>query len=133
MKKTSVVLLLSGLLLAVTAQAQAAAVDDLQAQLRAQGAGPFSAAAGDKLWHSRSTHAGEARSCTSCHGTDLTGSGRHATTGKTIEPMAPSVNPQRLTDVAKMQKWLKRNCHWTFGRECTAQEQGDVLAYLRSL
>ncbi len=132
MRKTSIAVL-SGLLLALATQVQAAAVDDLQAQLRAQGAGPFSAAAGDTLWHSQSAHAGKPRSCASCHGTDLTKSGRHVTTGKVIEPMAPSVNPQRLTDVAKMQKWLKRNCHWTFGRQCTAQEQGDILAYLRTL
>ena len=132
MSKTSIAVL-GGLLLALTTQVQAAAVDDLQAQLRAQGAGPFSAAAGDTLWHSKSIHAGEARSCASCHGADLTKGGRHVTTGNSIEPMAPSVNPQRLSDVAKMQKWLKRNCHWTFGRQCTAQEQGDILAYLRTL
>jgi hypothetical protein len=47
--------------------------------------------------------------------------------------MAPSVNPERLTDQRKITKWFKRNCKWTLGRECTHREQGDVLAYLRSL
>jgi hypothetical protein len=73
-----------------------------------------------------------ARSCVTCHGRDLTQSGRHAKTGKTIEPMAPSVNPQRLTDQAKIDKWLLRNCTWTLGRECTAPEKADFLTYIKT-
>lgn len=73
-----------------------------------------------------------ARSCTTCHGRDLTKPGRHAKTGKTIEPMAPSVNQQRLTDTAKVEKWLKRNCNWTMGRECTADEKADFIAYIKT-
>jgi len=118
-------------LLVAFGSAHAAVVDDLQATYRSQGAGPFSASAGEQLWRSSNTHAGEARSCTTCHHQDLKQPGRHATTGKTIEPMAPSVNPQRLTDAAKVEKWFRRNCHWTLGRTCTAQEKGDVLEYLR--
>jgi mono/diheme cytochrome c family protein len=71
-----------------------------------------------------------ARSCASCHGQDLTQPGRHAKTGKHIEAMAPSVNAQRLTDPAKVEKWLRRNCRWTLGRECTAEEKADFLAYI---
>ena len=66
------------------------------------------------------------RSCTTCHGTDQAKPGRHQRTGKVIESMAPSVNPQRLTDVAKIEKWFVRNCKWTLGRECSAQEKGDA-------
>lgn len=73
-----------------------------------------------------------ARSCTSCHGRDLSQPGRHVNTGKVIEPMAPSVNPQRLSDAAKIEKWLGRNCRWTLGRNCTASEKADVLAYIRT-
>ena len=50
--------------------------------------------------------------------------------GKVIDPMAPSVNSKRLTDAKKINKWLLRNCKWTFGRECTAQEKGNVLLWL---
>lgn len=71
-----------------------------------------------------------ARSCASCHGRDLTRPGQHAKTGKRIDAMAPSVNPQRLTDPAKIEKWLRRNCRWTLGRECTAEEKADFLAYI---
>lgn len=75
---------------------------------------------------------GPARSCATCHTADLTRAGRHAATGKAIEPLAPSVNPSRLTDPAKVEKWLLRNCRWTLGRECTATEKADFLAYIRT-
>jgi mono/diheme cytochrome c family protein len=73
---------------------------------------------------------GSARSCASCHTEDLTQPGRHARTGKPIEPLAPSVNPERLTDPKEVEKWLYRNCRWTLGRECTAAEKADLLAYI---
>ena len=44
--------------------------------------------------------------------------------------MARSVNPERLTEVKKLNKWFLRNCKWTYGRECTAQEKGDILVWL---
>lgn len=122
-------LLLAGSLLGPAAYA-ADAVDTLQSRYRAQGAGPFDAAAGERLWNRKFTAQGQARSCAACHGSDLRQSGKHVRTGKAIEPMAPSVNPQRLSDVRKMEKWLYRNCKWTLGRTCSAQEKGDVLSFL---
>lgn len=68
-------------------------------------------------------------SCTSCHGDDPRAPGR-SRTGKTIEPMARSVTPSRYGDPAKVEKWFKRNCVEVIGRECTAQEKGDWLAYM---
>jgi len=35
-------------------------------------------------------------------------------------------------DAAKTEKWFLRNCKWTMGRTCTAQEKGDFLAYFQS-
>ena len=55
----------------------------------------------------------------------------HPQTGKPIKPLAPSANPQRLTDLREINKWLLRNCKWTLGRECSAQEKGDFLTWLR--
>jgi len=101
------------------------------AQFSAQGAGNFSAAQGKTNWNTVVvSKEGEKRACVTCHGTDPKKSGQHATTQKTIEPMASSVNPERFTDVKKMEKWFKRNCEWTWSRECTAQEKGDILKYL---
>ncbi|HEY0721258.1 MAG TPA: DUF1924 domain-containing protein [Gammaproteobacteria bacterium] len=113
--------------------AHADTVDDLLKGYQAQGAGPFSAEKGKAMWSEQhaSTEGGAARSCAACHGENLTSTGKHAKTGKAIEPMAPSANPQRFTDAAKVEKWFKRNCTWTVGRECTPQEKGDFLSYLR--
>ncbi len=72
-------------------------------------------------------------SCASCHGMPPTSPGRHASTGKGIEPLAPSVNPVRFTDTAKADKWFRRNCNDVLSRECTAAEKADVLAYLLGL
>lgn len=108
-------------------------VDTLLESYRQAGAGEFSAAQGEQRWHQQNPQAkdGEARACDLCHGNDLKLPGKHATTSKTIEPMAPSANPQRLTDEKKIEKWFKRNCKWTLGRECTPQEKGDFLVFLR--
>jgi hypothetical protein len=96
--------------------------------------GAGDAAAGARAWTEEHNPAGadKPRSCATCHHADLTQTGKHATTGKPIEPMAVSVNPKRLTDPAKVEKWFGRNCRWTLGRDCTPQEKADFLAYIRS-
>jgi len=110
-------------------------VDQVLAQYRSQGAGEFDAAAGKALWDKSYPDArgGEARRCATCHTTDLRQPGKHAQTGKVIEPMAPSVNAKRLTDIKFVEKWFLRNCKWTLGRECTPQEKGNVLVFLRTM
>jgi mono/diheme cytochrome c family protein len=120
----------SGLLLALltSTAARAGTVEQILDGYRQQGAGPFSATQGQALWQQSI----DQRSCASCHTDDLRQPGRHAKTGKAIEPMAPSVNPRRLSDAAKVEKWLKRNCKWTYARECTPQERGDLLTYIQS-
>lgn len=125
----------TALLLVIPFYAQADAVAELEAEYQAQGAGPFSATVGKALWNKNFTDAktGDQRNCTSCHTSDMTKQGKHERTGKAIKPMAPSVNSQRLTEVKKINKWFLRNCKWTMGRECTAQEKGDFLAYLKNL
>ncbi len=72
-------------------------------------------------------------SCASCHGTPPTAQGRHASTGKSIAPLAPAFNPLSLTDVARVDKWFRRNCNDVLSRECSAAEKADVLAYLNGL
>jgi hypothetical protein len=121
-------------MLTLPLSASADAVAELQATYLSQGAGKFDAAAGAALWQQEFTDAKSAqkRSCALCHTVRLGDPGKHAKTGKPIEPMAPSVNPQRLTDQAKIEKWFKRNCKWTLGRECTPQEKGDLLSFIQT-
>ncbi len=90
---------------------------------------PANAQRGQALW---APQHGE-WSCASCHGEPPVRDGRHASTHKHITPLAPAINPQRLTDQAKVDKWFRRNCKDVFSRECAAQEKVDVVAYLISL
>ena len=78
------------------------------------------------------THGAE-WACASCHTGNPLQPGKHAVTEKTIEPLAPAMNPKRFTVVEKVEKWFKRNCKDVVGRECLAQEKGDILAYLLTL
>lgn len=110
------------------------AADTTPAQLvsywSVQAGAPANAARGQALFTTR--HGGE-WSCASCHGAPPTSAGKHAGTGKAIEVLAPAFNPKALTDTARVDKWLRRNCKDVLARECTAAEKADVLAYLASL
>ncbi len=107
------------------------AIPEMLKRFEAAGGHDFSADRGRELWHRKVTAKdGKQRSCTTCHGEDLTRTGKHARSGKRIGPMAISANPKRLTKPKKIRKWFRRNCKWTWGRECTPQEKGDILKFL---
>ena len=101
-----------------------------QARWTAEAGAPANAARGQTFFTSR--HGGE-WSCASCHGQPPTANGKHASTGKSIAPLAPAFNPKAFTDTAKVDKWFRRNCNDVVSRECTAVEKADVLAYLNAL
>ena len=96
----------------------------------AQAAAAPQAAKGQQLFNAKH---GKEWSCASCHGAVPTADGKHAGTGKPIGPLAPAFNPERFTDAAKTEKWFRRNCNDVIGRECTAGEKADVLAWLLTL
>ena len=109
------------------------AVDERLNAYQSEGSGPFSVEAGQRMWTQEFNPKGNrARSCATCHGADLTKAGKHQRTGKPIKPLAPAANSERLTDGKKIEKWFMRNCKWTLGRTCTAQEKGDFLLYIQS-
>jgi hypothetical protein len=101
-----------------------------EAQQSAPSFSGFSAARGMRFFGA--THGGD-WSCATCHGADPRAAGEHVVTGKRIEPLAPVANSARFTRPDKVAKWFKRNCNDVLGRACTAQEKGDVLAWLMSL
>jgi hypothetical protein len=109
-------------------------VDERLQTYQTAGARNFDSAAGQALWTQQFKQAdgSKARACSSCHTTDLRQSGKHINTGKVIDAMSPAINPQRLIDADKIEKWFVRNCKWTMGRECTAQEKGDFLKFIQS-
>lgn len=89
----------------------------------------FSASAerGEKFF--TSPHGGE-WSCSTCHTKNPAARGKHANTGKAIEPMAPAANPERLASTRSVEKWFGRNCKDVLGRACTPGEKADVVAWL---
>jgi len=113
-------------------QAENLTVDKLLQEYISQGAAQANPEQGKILWQKKYNSKGEftKRSCASCHTNNLTNAGKHIKTNKMIKPMSPLVNPQRLTKIKKVNKWFKRNCKWTLGRECTAQEKANILAYI---
>jgi cytochrome c peroxidase len=121
-------------MVALPAAASGTVAEQMLDSYREQGASDASASRGKAMWNEKHIQkkSGKEVSCATCHTTDLTKTGAHARTGKLIEPMAPSVNAERLTDPAKIRKWFRRNCKWTIGRECTPQEKADFLSFIQS-
>lgn len=123
----AIVLLLAAVMVALPLRVSATQTSqELMNEYKVSGAGPFDSGKGEALWR----HTNNGRSCVSCHSQSVKDQGRHERTGKVIEAMAPTVNSQRLLDSKKMKKWFLRNCKWVYGRECTAQEKGDILQWL---
>jgi mono/diheme cytochrome c family protein len=118
------------LAVAASATALAATPAELLAGYTQQAAAPAQPARGQAFFNSKH---GRDWSCASCHGATPTQAGRHASTGKAIQPLAPAFNPERFTDPAKVEKWFRRNCNDVVGRECSAGEKADVLAWLSTL
>lgn len=124
-------LAMSLLALALAAGAHANTTPAEQAAAYAARAGvPASAARGERFFTARH---GREWACASCHNATPAQPGRHASTGRAIAPLAPAFEPERFTDAAKTEKWFRRNCNDVVGRECTAGEKADVLAWLMSL
>ncbi len=119
-------------LLAATAGAPSLAAPpaELLAGYSAQAGAPAQAVRGQAFF--TRTH-GREWSCASCHGATPTQGGQHASTGKSIGALAPAFNPERFSDPAKVEKWFRRNCNDVLGRDCSAAEKADVLAWLRTL
>jgi mono/diheme cytochrome c family protein len=123
--------LLAGLTLGMTGMgALAATPTEMLATYTAQGGGSASAARGQEFFTSKH---GKDWSCSSCHTSNPTSEGKHAATGKLISPLAPAANAERFTDTAKTEKWFRRNCNDVMGRECSAAEKADVMAWLMSI
>ncbi len=93
----------------------------------------FSARAGETFYHAKHKPGGKDMSCATCHTDNPKNTGKHETTGKEIQPLAPAANPERFTDPAKIEKWFRRNCQDVLERVCTAQEKGDFITYLLSI
>jgi hypothetical protein len=127
--RTAVLLTLSSLLLPWSTPQAATPTELLAGYTALSGAAPLTAR-GQQFFNANH---GRDWQCASCHGALPTQAGRHASTGKPIAALAPAANPERFTDPAKVEKWFRRNCQDVAGRECTATEKADLLAWLLTL
>ena len=105
-------------------------LETYKSQAKAAGVAAGDVARGQSFFNS--THGNEWK-CASCHSALPTGKGEHTITHKVIEPLAPAFNAQRFSDLAKADKWFRRNCKDVLARECSAAEKADVLAWLMTL
>lgn len=114
----------------IVARASALPPTEMLQGYRAQAGAAAQPERGRKFFESRH---GREWSCSACHGSLPLQAGRHAATGRPIGALAPAANAQRFTDPAKTEKWFRRNCNDVLGRECSAAEKADVLAWLLTL
>ncbi len=129
MHTLAMIVLLSMTALA-TSRTDAATPSQTLAKLQSE-AGEASVSRGKLLYHGKFT-GGKTESCATCHTPNPKDEGRHARTNKPIDPLSPAVNPERFTDLEKVEKWFKRNCNDVLGRACSAQEKADFTAYVLS-
>ncbi len=124
-----------GLLLAAALAAplaQGATPAELLAQYTKQSGAAPSAERGKRLF---TTSFGRefGWSCSSCHGAVPTGEGTDQVSEKRIAPLAPAFNPKRFTDPSLVENRFRQNCKDVIGRECTAAEKADVIAWVLTL
>ncbi len=124
-------LLGAGLMAAAATPAQTTTPAGLLAAYTAQAGAPASADRGQALFNRKFNR--DFESCAACHGAVPTGKGKDLVSEKPIAPLAPAATPTRFTDRAKVEYRFKVNCKDVIGRECTAAEKADVLAWLIGL
>lgn len=73
---------------------------------------------------------GKELACATCHTDDPRNKGKHSETGKVIQPMAPSVNPKRFSEINESAKGFTKHCKQVYGKDCAPQDKGNFIAYL---
>jgi mono/diheme cytochrome c family protein len=119
-----------------TVSAQAATPADLLAGYRTEAAQQTpgfqpSAQRGAEFYKRSFNVSAKMPSCASCHTDNPAQAGRHVVTDKPIKPLSTTANTERFTDPAKAEKWFRRNCTEVVGRECSAAEKADFIAFLK--
>ncbi len=131
MKHATLAILATLCAAAAQAATPAELLDGYRAEAARQSAGfQPSAQRGAEFFQHRFGASAKMPSCASCHTDNPAQPGRHVVTDKAIKPLAPAANAGRFTDPAKVEKWFRRNCTEVVGRECSAAEKADFVAFL---
>lgn len=95
---------------------------------------PFSVDAGRQIFLMSRTWEGDPQpACAACHTDNPKNEGKHVESKKPIKPLAPTANPERFTDVHKIEANFSKHCREVYSRDCTASEKGNFLTYLLSV
>lgn len=135
MKFSQTMILASLLVAAVSAPAFSDTVDDLITKYSADAGAGFKADPARGKAFFLADHTGgkpDTPSCSTCHTKDPTKPGK-SPLGKSIDPMALSASPDRFSEPDKVEKRFGRYCNDVLGRDCTAGEKADFIAYLKSI
>lgn len=122
-----------GWMLALSAAWPALAVTpaELRDEYAAKAGGPPSAERGQQFF--LQNFGRDFQNCAECHGAVPVGPGKDLLSSKTIAPLAPAANAARFTDRNRVEYMFRINCKDVVGRECSAQEKANLLAWLISL
>ena len=133
MKKLTFVVFAACLLVAMAGPGQQAILEHYAALAQAADPGfaGFSAERGQAFFLAQHDINPDTPSCSTCHTTNPKNAGE-TRAGQRIAPIAVSVTPDRFTDLAKVEKWFRRNCDTVLKRECTPVEKGDYIAFMSS-
>lgn len=99
----------------------------------AQSQTSFTVGAGREFYLQRRSWQENDFTCSGCHTEDPKKEGKHIETKKPIKPLAPSINPERFTDVKKVEKNFTEHCYDLHDRDCRAYEKGNFITYLMSV
>lgn len=121
----------AGLFSAGSTWAQPTTPDKVLAAYQARAGAPASAERGRALFMQK--FKGTFESCTDCHTANPLRAGRDQVSEKAIPALAPAANSKRLTDTSRVEQSFRLNCKDVMGRECTAGEKADVVAWLISV
>lgn len=88
---------------------------------------------GKAFFNRELTIKGKQVACASCHTANPADAGKNIVTGKPIKPLAPAVNAERFSNLDKVEKNFEKHCLDIIGRDCTAQEKANFIAYLVSV
>lgn len=91
-----------------------------------------SVADGREFYTKKHSVKGKDISCSSCHTDNPTQKGKHAESGKEIQPLSPNTNPKRFAVLNKSEEGFVKHCNDILARNCTPQEKANYVTYLLS-
>lgn len=130
MKKASYLLLALFGLISFSAQADVTTAEQAATQYSLFAKSTLSADDGKEFYTRKQMVKGKDLACATCHTDNPVNKGKHNETGKEIQPMAPSANPKRFSDLNESAKGFTKHCKQVYGKDCSAKDKGNFIAYV---